>query len=360
MRAIAARGALLIVIVGMVVAGAGCRERRRASVLKELTTDVAGPAYRDLATRSASLAEAADALAAAPSATTLDAARARWREALVAWKVTFPFRLGRLAALAPHFHGAYWPVEARKLDEIVAGSKPIDAAFVHDLGISAKGMFALERLLFGAPARKDAPATVPPLEALSGQESSAVRRRALVKALAADVAATARAASDVANGPQIAGEIAAEGQVALNRLVNDLVGVVENVVNDRLTFAVGAVASGAIAWTPYEGDASGSSGTMAASLLDGVARLYRPGASGGIGELVRATSPAAAGPVDEAMNRAVAGANGLGPSLADAARRDHARAQGVAAAGRALEVAMKTNVASALGVTLTFTAGDGD
>jgi predicted lipoprotein len=335
-----------------------CAERRRKSTLKELVTDVAGPAYRELAASSARLADAANALGAAPTETALEAARARWREALVAWKTTFSFRQGRLVALAPHFHAAYWPIEGKKLEAIVADTKPIDAAFVHDLGISAKGMFALERLLFGVPPRKDVPAGAPPLEALS-DEGAGARRRALVKALAADVAATARAASDVANDGAFAGEIAAEGQVALNRLVNDLVAVTENAVNDRLTFSVGAVESGVIAWTPYEGDASGTSGTMAAALLHGVANLYGDGARG-VGRLVHATAPAAAGAVDAALKRTLESVDALGPSLPEAVRRDRASAQRAAAAGRALEVALKTNVASALGVTLTFTAGDGD
>lgn len=349
------KGAALLLALVLV---AGCRERRRGSVLRELVTNVAAPAYREVATRSARLSEAADALAAAPSSAALDATRARWREALVAWKATFPFRLGRLVPLAPHFHAMYWPIETKKLDAIVTDAKSLDAAFVHDLGISVKGMFALERLLFGAMPRKGAPPPTPPLEALSGEAGT--RRRAFVKALAADVVATARGASEIASDPAFAGEIAGEGQVALNRLVNDLVNVVENVVNDRLNFMVGAVASGVITWTPYEGDASGSSGAIAAALLHGVANLYRPGAEGGIGALVRATSPAAAGPVDVAFARTLAGTDALGASLADAARRDRAQAQRAAAAGRALEVALKTNVASALGVTLTFTAGDGD
>jgi predicted lipoprotein len=341
--------------VGVLAALSGCQEPRRGSVLKELAVEVGAPAYQDLAARSATLAAAADALASRPSESTLDTARARWREALVAWKVTFPFRQGRLVGLAPHFHAAYWPVEPKRLESLVAEPTPIDAAHVRQLGISAKGMFALERLLFEVPGRKDAPRP-----ALLGDEPAPARRRALVKALAADVAATARAAADVAGDAAFARDLAAEGQPALNRLVNDLVAVVENVASDRLAFAVGAVSSGAIAWTPYEGDASDSSGTIAVSLLRGVERLYRPRADGGVGALVRATSPAAAGPVDEAMTRAVAGADELGASLADAVRRDPAGAQRVAAAARALEVALKTNVASALGVTLTFTAGDGD
>jgi predicted lipoprotein len=338
---------------------AGCKERRRNAVLKDLVTEVAAPAYRDLAARCAQLAEAAGALAATPTAATLETTRARWRDALAAWKATFAFRQGRLVALAPHFHAVYWPAETKKLDAIVADSKPIDAASVRELGISAKGMFALERLLFAAPPRKDAPAAAPPLETLSGDGAGA-RRRTLVKALAADVAATARAASELVNDDKFAGEVAAEGQVALNRLVNDLVAVTENVVNDRLTFSVGAVESGVIAWTPYEGDASGTSGTIAASLLHGVANLYRAGQDGGVAQLVRSTSPDAAGPVDAAMKRTLEAVDGLGPSLPEAVRRDRPAAQRASAAGKALEVALKTNVASALGVTLTFTAGDGD
>jgi predicted lipoprotein len=348
---------ITLALLALAIATSGCRESRRKKILERLVTHVATPAYDDLATRSDALAAATRALVAAPDHPKLDAARARWREALVAWKTTFSFRPAALVKLAPHFRATFWPPERRLMDAVLADAKPIDAGLVGELGVSAKGMFALERLLFGGTPREK-PAPAPPLEALSGEAGA--RRRAYLLALATDVAAAAHAARDVVAAPPTAAAFAADGQVALNRLVNDLVAVVENVVSDRLTFMAGAVPSGAVAWTPYEGDASASTQASAAALLHGVARLYDDGDGGGLGAIVKSTAPDADAPTRAALTSMLTSVDAIEGPLEDVARRDLERVKRAAADARAFEIALKTSVASALGVTLTFTAGDGD
>jgi len=342
-----------VLVVAAVTWLTGCGERRRTAVIEHLVTDVAVPDYRELSARADRLAQAADQLATAPAAAQLAAAQAAWRDAIVGWKQTFVFRQGEIVKQAPHFHAAYWPPEPRFIARaLAAGGPPIDDAFVSGLGISAKGMFVIERLLFGAPSEPEDPlaAVVAP---------AAERRRALLRALARDVASRARDAAALVAAPAAREAVTRAGQQTVNQLVNDAAGLAEDVVTARLGLVVGAAENGTLASNPVEGGPSGSSQAITLALVRGVARLYG-GDAGGLSVLVRAVSR----PADDATRAAIAHAidsvTAIGGPLENVVVVDRERVARAAADVRALEVALKTQVASALGVTLTFTAGDGD
>jgi predicted lipoprotein len=328
---------------------AGCRELRRTAALEGLVREVAVPGYKDLAARSEQLVDATNHLAGHPDAAALEAAQERWRDAMADWKRTFVFRQGALIAAAPHFRAAYAAVEPQRIADAIADPHPVDAAFVRELGTSSKGMFALQLLLFGGPG--DTPNPLTALTVTGGE-----RRAAFMHQLAVDIAARATDAARTTATPDFVAGFARAGQASVNRLVNDLAAVVEDVVTSRLGMVVAARDAGTLAANPVEGQASGTSQRLTLALLRGVAALYR----GGLGTLVRAASPEADRATDAALTRALASVEAIGAPLEQAVVANREGVVKATADVRALEVALKTQVAGALGVTLTFTAGDGD
>jgi predicted lipoprotein len=346
-----------VVVWGMAVALAAtaCKERRRTQVLESLVHDQEAPAYAELAARCRHLAETAGRLADAPSDATLNAARSSWREALVAWNATFPFRPAALKQRSSHFHAMYWPPEPMLMQRGLAGEREVDQPLVDELGVSAKGMYALETLLYGA--RGD---PLSSLAALQDAGSAGLRRRAFVRALAADVSRLAGDAASIVGDAGFPATFARAGQPALNALVNDQIAVLEGLLTERLTFMVGAFQSGSLAKLPYQGRASASSFAITEAQLGGVAAIYGRVPGAGVSRLVRSSSEDADQAVRDALGRAVASVHSLGGPLEDAVTRDAKAVERAADDVRAAEVLFKTNVASALGITLTFTGRDGD
>ncbi len=106
-------------------------------------------------TRATALKAAVAAHAAAPDAATLEAAQTSWREAIAAWQELEVFRFGPAASrtapgglgLRDQIYG--WPlVNACKIDEQIVNRIYAEANFATTSLINARGLGALERLLF--------------------------------------------------------------------------------------------------------------------------------------------------------------------------------------------------------------------
>jgi predicted lipoprotein len=110
------------------------------------------------------------------------------------------------------YRAGYWPLQARGLEQLLAGTGPLAAAQIEELGASSKGLFAIERLLFHRAAPE-------PLAQLAGPNGA--RRCQLLILLAADVARLAAAvkAGFASQGPGLAEVLARAPQASLDRLV---------------------------------------------------------------------------------------------------------------------------------------------
>src|SRR5262249_6597885 len=151
------------------------------------------------------------------------------------------------------------------------------------------------------------------------------RRARWTQALARDVAGYAQAVKSRAStgGADFARSYAAAGQISVNRLVNQMVENVEGVFTNRLTLVLGLKDSGLLRPREVEGWPSGTSHELARALVTATQQLYVGGGSGGLGDLVRAASPAQDQRVRAAFDAAAADVNALGAPLEQvvAARR---------------------------------------
>jgi len=109
-----------------------------------------------------------------------------------------------------------------------------------------------------------------------------------------------------------------------------------------------------------EGWASHTSHQLALSLLMGTERLYSGGRSGGLADIVESAAPEIQRRVRARFEDAIARVRGLGAPLEAVVRTDRQKLEAAIASVKSLEVGLKADLASALGVTLTFTSADGD
>ncbi len=123
----------------------------RGEVLAAIADDVIVPAFTELGAATDELATTTAALCTSPDEATLAAARAAWDEAQGAWRRTEAFRFGPAKTLRSNARIAY-PIDAEKLDELLATAgelpDPITPEAVAELGADVRGLAAIEQLLF--------------------------------------------------------------------------------------------------------------------------------------------------------------------------------------------------------------------
>jgi predicted lipoprotein len=96
------------------------------------------------------------------------------------------------------------------------------------------------------------------------------------------------------------------------------------------------------------------------TLIAGTEHLYAGKDAAGLAELVAAVAPQLEPRIRAAFSHARATLRGLDGPVEEAALARPAALTAARDATKALEISLKTEFASALGVTLTFTSTDGD
>src|SRR5262245_36806534 len=109
-----------------------------------------------------------------------------------------------------------------------------------------------------------------------------------------------------------------------------------------------------------QGAPSGISTQLLLTWLLALERLYVPDRGAAIGDLVHAVSEPIDARIRQAFTGAITAVRALGGPLEVVARSDLRTLSAALTALRKLELAIKVDLANALGVTLTFLSGDGD
>lgn len=339
-----------------VVAAAGfglpaCRRQvTRGEVLEALARDVLATDIVAIVGVSRNLEKAVASLAGAPSPEALAAAREAWRDAAIRWKRGYCYRNGPLVETAALLRAAFWPARPDGIDLLLKRPLP-EGDYVRTLGVDVKGLYALEYLLFGKGGEPVGPGR------FTGPEAESVREFA--RAIAMDVRHWAeKANSALGDGKRLAMRLATGGQESLDYLVNQMAGTAES-VHERLAQVQELARGDRLKPRDVEGWPSGTSTEILATLIAGTERIYL-GEGAGLEALVVGAAPglaprfrAAFGGVREAL-RALSG------PLEEAARTKQKELGEAAAKARILELALKVELPSALGVTLTFSSTDGD
>lgn len=331
------------------------RTRTQPEVLASLVEDVHAVDVRALLVASRSLSQSTEKLRVAPGAAGIHAAREAWRAAALAWKRVHVFRSGPIVDTNALLRASFWPARPAAIDTLLKSDSALDAGVLDTTGVDARGIYGLEYLLFDRENGVAAPARV--------AGASGDRAREYASTCSADVTKYAALAADALGkgGERFAPAFSGAGQASVNRLVSHLVESVEVIAENRLALLLWMNRIGRVKPADVEGFASGASKDLVVATLESARALYDGGEGGaGLGALVEPVSPA----VDAKIHARFAGARGailsLDGPLERAVKADSKKVEAAHKAVKALEIALKADLTSTLGVTLTFTSADGD
>jgi predicted lipoprotein len=322
----------------------GSSEGSSSEVLLALADEVIVPAYETLEGDLEALTAAAADLCATPSAETLAAAQEAWRATATSWQGTRGGAVGpsmerRLMADVA-FRARPDPVE-----DLIAGTDPIDTAALADKGSTFRGISLVEHLLF---AEASAAELVTP--------AGARRCSFIADVLPISTDAVSTVVEDwssyrtaFADGPE--GDPLASVDELTNQVIACLTAIDDNGIRDlamaeSLDDALSTRRDGPGAYVMAEHRA----------LLASVAAIVE----GGLGDLVADRSPETASRLRSLVDDAVAAVEPLPDSVDAAYTEQHDQLVAASEAIAALKVLMTTEVASQLGITVRFSDADGD
>lgn len=325
----------------------------KQAALAGIARNVLLPGYAALAARCAALTTAADDLASAPSAGSLKKTQQAWIAVLLAWRRTQAFVQGPTTDLNVYGRFQFWPLRPQAIDRVLRDKNLIDAAYVDSLGANAVGLFPLESLLFDPG--KDAAV----LAAFTGPQGE--RRRHYVQAIAHELESKARLAQRAWEGPSgYAAKFASGGQDSLNLLVNDMLEAVEVGAQGRLRLVMEWNAAKVLRPQAVEGGLSAASQAALVSLLTGAEERFNGGGGVGLDDYLRTLNSQAAERVKAQFRKTIAAVKAIEVPLDQTTTSTQQSVGNAHEECRALEILLKAEIASNLGVTLTFTSTDGD
>jgi predicted lipoprotein len=336
----------------LALGGACSEDSARQDVLTHLAEAVIVPAQDGLRADADALASELDRHCAGDPGTL----HAAWVSLRGRWSFTAAFAFGPVVTQMQVGPLDFWPVRPDTIEEkITAAPATIDAAYIDSLGTSAKGMPALEYLLFPEPPAANTP------------------RCAYARALAQDIARRTAAVADAwhmghADALATAGHgstIYPSEQAGLDAVVNATIENLYRMVKDKLDRPLGNLTGSAPDPTLVESYyASGAVADLGKN-LDGFAAIYLGAdlvAAGdpGLGELVAARDPGLDERILAQLGVARAALAAIPSPLGEALTADRSQVQGARDEIDALRRFIKLDVASLLGVTLMLSDNDGD
>ncbi|MEE8305577.1 MAG: imelysin family protein, partial [Candidatus Tectomicrobia bacterium] len=118
----------------------------RSHMLRHLAHQVMSPTYTAFATAVHELNRTTTPFCDAPTAVHLATLQDAWRRAVALWQRSAAFRLGPASAVASSID--FWPTRPRLIERHLTSSQPLTAAFLASVGSAARGLPAIEYLLF--------------------------------------------------------------------------------------------------------------------------------------------------------------------------------------------------------------------
>ena len=317
----------------------GCGKRDQVAVLSALVTEVVLEMARSLRSESSALLKTLRALSSEPSDEHQRSAQAAFTRATLAWKQASAFKAGAFVSSNAFQRAVFWPARPALIDGVLDASESIDEPRIEALPVDARGLYALEYLLFDA---KSVSVMV------LANDPHGARARAYALELGANVDGYARRLQHLlGDGANFAKSLASGGKGSVDILVAQALDTLAIVAGkfDRierahrenlpLPFAV-------------EGYFSKSSQQIVLSIMNGTRLLYLGAGSGGLSDLVRASSK----PIDEHVRASFQVAEqqlgALGMPLETAFDQQPQRFQAAVASVRELRHVLEVEMQSAL------------
>lgn len=325
-------------------------------MLDDMTRVVILPAMSDLESKGNDLANASETYAATGDAASLTAAQNAWRACRRAWKKVDPFRFGPIDAKSVPA-AIDFPTNVDALERALAADDTTDAA-IENLGGSARGFFAMEFLLFDVPPSMGASEAPKARREFVYGLSRHVQKK--LREVNAAWGATEHFADDVLNAGKGSATFPSQ-QAVVAQLVNQSLFAIETVVDAKLGRPLGKKTGKGI--EPGAEETRRSDNTLAESiaLWESVERLYG-GSTGtlGVTSVLRAKNPEVASRFESQLAEAEAKLSGLKTPFATTLAADTASVEAAYVATKLAKTTASVEVASTLGIAITFNSNDGD
>lgn len=337
----------------------------KEAALASIGTNVILPTLQAFTAKATQLAASTAPFRTNASPEALVRLRAEWTDAYCAWCET-----QWIPDLSYFNLGVYlWPPRPASIEGALAGSTPYDAPYMDQLGAATTGLFALEYLLFdqtnmvrhkqGQPV-PGLPRPPPAWDLLNGKDGP--RRRAYLHAVAELLARRAHELETawLPTGGNAVGKFIAGGQDSLDKLINRLLENSERALQEGLTQQIELREFRTFQPEDARAMSSGSSHRAVVAVMRGVKRHYDGGDGIGVDDYLRTLDPALADKVQAHFETTLKLAGAIPGPVEEVVKTNRAPVQATIDACRKLEIALKTDVVSRLGVTLTFVSTDGD
>ncbi len=360
--------AVVVSLVGACSSSKNTYDADALKVVQALATGSALPGLADLALKTDSLRTSCQAFTAMSQAQSLDDCQLAWINARAAWmkNQVFLFGPGDDARLIDAIDWS--PVDTVEIESEVSGSNELNAAYVDALGANKKGFHALEYFIFAGAAGDNS------VLLKLGEVGAGDRRKAYVNALCDSVLTHVNDLKKAwsTDGGNYATQWSQPGSPAspypksknaIDVLVNYVVLVSEAVVR-HLGEPLGTKAGGAIQPSEEESALSDNSLGDLSERVAGMRAVYEGVVTDvgqeGIATLITARSAELDMRTRAAFDDTTQKLDALKPSFHQALVDRTADVQAAYDSAKNLRTVLKTEVASILGVTVTFSDSDSD
>ncbi len=324
----------------------------RVDVLTRLTYEVFGPGYQRMSAAAEALLANIEAVCTSPDdAVARRTAQESWSATRGLWLATRAFRFGPATTLRT-MSTIDFPIDSTKVDNLIAGDEIFTKESLDALGSDQRGLGGIEYVLFG------------PLP-LDPQSCSYLTSAAMLVADASAIVLDGWTSSvdgvqsfaDQITSPGNGGMYATEHEV-YEDLVNSMIFAIADVADARI-----GRASGDVTGTPVPEEVDNGRARRAKQdamdVLVGVVTIFDGASSGGgLQTVVASISNETATAMDAEFVAAIAALDALPAPLAEST--DPAAAHTAYEALKQAQMTLRAEIASLLGVTLTFGDADGD
>lgn len=367
----------ILLTLGAVTLGActfsGCKKEQgpdepsttfdRGALLNDLAQRVFLVRYADLERAATDYRAVVDRFAADPDAGNLSACKTSWNSLMDAWMGCEGLRVGPQYNENLNQRIAYSPVNSNLIESEIAGTGPVDLPYMSNTGVTRKGVYAMEYLLYNSD-----DATL--LQAFTSAPH-AERRRMYLASAAGDVQQRVQAihqawAATGGNHAQaFAAGTASDIGGSLNLTVNALIEHIEVVRRNKVQIPAGIETGGAPDPSAVECRASGRSLRNIRLAVDLWRALLTSADGTGIDDNLAAVGAQHQGSslvdrINAELNAATTAIDAIQVPLDVAVINDPATVDALYQALKRLTVLTKVDMASQLGVIITFSDNDGD
>lgn len=322
----------------------------KTNMLTNYAGNIIRPAYADLTTKLTALETQLNGFLDNPSPTTLEAARPAYRAAYLSYESTAAAYFGPASALLLNNYINTFPAVPAKIEQaIVSGNYKFDLPVVND---SIQGFPALDYLLF-------APGSV---EKFAGANAAA--RKKYVRDVMARMKLLVANTATQWNGPyRTTFETSLKTDVgsSIGFLVNQFAYEMDVMKGPRIGWPFGKLSNNIVFADKCEGYYSGLTGDLAVANLTSLKNYFMGGQGDGIADyLVLLKKEALANQVLTQFDVAINALNAIPQPMATSYAKSPAQVEEAYRQVQKLLTLIKTDVASATSVQITYMDNDGD